>query len=293
MALQVINTYGDLSNSELLRRYGFVETEPNPHDCIEVAFVDLQRNCLSWRAQGATSGQVSTSEPQSPSASANRQKSSMEAQQGCKRSSSTDRHGHRSDRRTARETGHGGDHVHCGTMCTAQGEAPRKRKCGGGFCCERLTFLAEQNLVPPDGWFKVGRYGRLPAELLEAARLLLLSDQEFAAFARRVEQWRPPQVRPLSRPTASDLPGGFLDFLQQFCADILQRCGRAVESHTCSRASVSGSDGLSSEQMVSIVLRGELHCARKLKEFLDKHSVEGLVKQCSSVWMHIRARVKH
>ncbi|EIE21805.1 SET domain-containing protein, partial [Coccomyxa subellipsoidea C-169] len=36
---QVINSYGDLPNSELLRRYGFVETDPNPHDCLEVAFV--------------------------------------------------------------------------------------------------------------------------------------------------------------------------------------------------------------------------------------------------------------
>ena len=33
---QVINNFGPLSNAELLRRYGFVETADNPHDCLEV-----------------------------------------------------------------------------------------------------------------------------------------------------------------------------------------------------------------------------------------------------------------
>ena len=34
--LQVINNFGPLSNAELLRRYGFVETANNPHDCLEI-----------------------------------------------------------------------------------------------------------------------------------------------------------------------------------------------------------------------------------------------------------------
>ena len=37
----MINYFGDLSNSELLRRYGFVEAEPNPHDCAEIALADV------------------------------------------------------------------------------------------------------------------------------------------------------------------------------------------------------------------------------------------------------------
>ena len=35
--LQVINNFGPLSNAELLRRYGFVETDDNPHDCLEIS----------------------------------------------------------------------------------------------------------------------------------------------------------------------------------------------------------------------------------------------------------------
>jgi hypothetical protein len=292
MVSQVINTYGDLSNSELLRRYGFVETEPNPHDCIEVAFLDLHRSCLSWRGRAATNGQASTSEPQIPSAIASRKKSSPRP--GSEGSSSTDRHRHRNDRHKAGENGHKREHAQCGTLCAAHTKASRKRECSGGVGCGRATFLAEQSLVPPDGWFKVDRRGRPPAELLEAARLLLLPDQEFAAFVRRVEQWRPPQVRPLSWPTASDVPGGFLDFMQKFSADIVQRCEHKhdVEVQTCSRTSVSGSAGLSAEEMVATVLRGELQCACKFKEYLDMQTAEGLMKHCSLVWRHIRARVK-
>ena len=35
--MQVINNFGPLSNAELLRRYGFVETADNPHDCLEIS----------------------------------------------------------------------------------------------------------------------------------------------------------------------------------------------------------------------------------------------------------------
>lgn len=296
MVSQVINTYGDLSNSELLRRYGFVETEPNPHDCIEVAYLDLHRSCLSWRGRAATNGQASTSEPQISSANARKKRSSPRP--GSEESSSTDRHRHRhrhrNDRHKAGENGHRREHAQCGTSCAVHKKASRKRECSGGGDCGRATFLTEQNLVPPDGWFKVDRRGRPPAELLEAARLLLLPEEEFAAFVRRVEQWRPPQVRPLSRPTASDVPGGFLDFMQQFCAEIVQRCDHkdAVEVQTCNRTSVNGSAGLSSEEMVATVLSGELQCARKFKEYLDMQTGEGLMKHCSLVWRHIRARVK-
>ncbi len=32
-----ICSYGDLGNAELLRRFGFVEPQPNPHDCAQVS----------------------------------------------------------------------------------------------------------------------------------------------------------------------------------------------------------------------------------------------------------------
>ena len=38
---QVINNFGPLSNAELLRRYGFVETANNPHDCLEVSVFSI------------------------------------------------------------------------------------------------------------------------------------------------------------------------------------------------------------------------------------------------------------
>lgn len=31
-----MNDYGPLGNAELLRRYGFVEADPNPHDCCQL-----------------------------------------------------------------------------------------------------------------------------------------------------------------------------------------------------------------------------------------------------------------
>lgn len=37
VASEVINSYGDLPNSELLRRYGFVEGSPNPNDNVDVS----------------------------------------------------------------------------------------------------------------------------------------------------------------------------------------------------------------------------------------------------------------
>ncbi len=39
--MQVINDFGPLSNTELLRRYGFVECTDNPHDCVEFSVEDV------------------------------------------------------------------------------------------------------------------------------------------------------------------------------------------------------------------------------------------------------------
>ena len=53
--MQIINNFGPLSNAELLRRYGFVETADNPHDCLELSVdstleVGLHMS-LSWLRQ--------------------------------------------------------------------------------------------------------------------------------------------------------------------------------------------------------------------------------------------------
>ena len=39
--MQVVNDFGPLSNAELLRRYGFVETAENLHDCVELSVEDI------------------------------------------------------------------------------------------------------------------------------------------------------------------------------------------------------------------------------------------------------------
>eukprot|EP01105_Mastigella_eilhardi_P012890 TRINITY_DN2938_c0_g1_i3.p1 TRINITY_DN2938_c0_g1~~TRINITY_DN2938_c0_g1_i3.p1 ORF type:complete len:308 (+),score=59.56 TRINITY_DN2938_c0_g1_i3:398-1321(+) len=38
---EIFNTYGDLSNAELLRRYGYVDPSPNPFDVVYIAPADL------------------------------------------------------------------------------------------------------------------------------------------------------------------------------------------------------------------------------------------------------------
>ncbi len=38
---QVINNYGPLGNAELLRRFGFVETDANPHACCQLSVAAL------------------------------------------------------------------------------------------------------------------------------------------------------------------------------------------------------------------------------------------------------------
>ena len=165
---------------------------------------------------------------------------------------------------------------------------------------ERLAFLQEHSLVPLDGWFKVGRSGRAPAELLEAARLLLLGDRDFSVFAERVVQWRAPQVRPLSRIFAADIPDGLLEFLRHFCESVAERyfyrTEVAAHARRKGRRPAEGSVGLSREELAAIVLEGEAYCASQFKEWVtssEVHSAEGVVNMCSSVWKHIRQGVIH
>lgn len=48
----MINDFGPLSNAELLRRYGFVDTAENPHDCVEWSVGDILQKCRSYPSQG-------------------------------------------------------------------------------------------------------------------------------------------------------------------------------------------------------------------------------------------------
>lgn len=305
LLLQVINSYGDLPNSELLRRYGFVETEASPHDCVAVSLADLHSSCLAWRS--LSNGLTSTSEPQPPPDSGLSGKGGAEVggrvDEGG--SSSTGRNDRGCGRRgyrhaSGRERAHSGAEC-CSASCAAHEGTSRKRKCRERLCeDERLAFLQEHSLVPPDGRFKVGRGGRAPAELLEAARLLLLGDREFSVFAERVVQWRAPQVRPLTRISAADIPEGLLEFLRLLCESVAQRyvrrTGLAARARRKGSRSAERSVGLSREELASIVLEGEAYCASQFKEWVtssEVQSAESLVNTCSSVWEHIRSHVKH
>jgi len=42
---EIINNYGPLSDSELLRRFGFVESEPNPNNGCEIPYAMLMATC--------------------------------------------------------------------------------------------------------------------------------------------------------------------------------------------------------------------------------------------------------
>ena len=55
---ELINNYGPLSDSELLRRFGFTEDQPNPHNNCEVPFGMVQASCqqqISKTCKGNTS----------------------------------------------------------------------------------------------------------------------------------------------------------------------------------------------------------------------------------------------
>ena len=43
---EIINNYGPLSDSELLRRFGFIEEQPNPHNGCEIPYAMLVARCL-------------------------------------------------------------------------------------------------------------------------------------------------------------------------------------------------------------------------------------------------------
>ena len=52
---QIVNDYGALGNAELLRRFGFVESIINPHDCCQLPVSALLESALDIRrAQGGT-----------------------------------------------------------------------------------------------------------------------------------------------------------------------------------------------------------------------------------------------
>ncbi|BDA47006.1 probable N-lysine methyltransferase setd6 at N-terminal half [Coccomyxa sp. Obi] len=280
---QVINSYGDLPNSELLRRYGFVEVDPNPHDCVEIALADLNRTCLTWRTHNSSSNKQPSAPALPPQSDTNSRchghLNETSADMLDSGSGGTDRH-------TEGRNGQSRKRARCSEPCAGHKSAPN--------CKERLKFLQEQSLVPSDGWFKVGRSGRASPELLEAARLLLLSDHDFNTFVRTVRQWRAPLVRPLSRPTAADMPDGLIQVLKQFCKESVQRCEGNLAPMSPRRvvASVKNSSGFSTDDMAAVVLRGEIECARQLEAWLDLQSPDGLLKHCSNTWKHIRSDVR-
>ena len=53
----MLNDYGPLGNAELLRRYGFVEAESNPHDCCQLPVSDLVSAALAAEGEHSAGGE--------------------------------------------------------------------------------------------------------------------------------------------------------------------------------------------------------------------------------------------
>lgn len=243
---------------------------------------DLHRHCLTWRTHSSSSSkQPSDISPQSQPQSDKNSRS--QSQLDKTNVDMLDSGSGVTDGHTQRRSGQSRKRARCSESCTGQE--------GASDCKGRFKFLQEQSLVPSDGWFKVGRSGRASPELLEAARLLLLPEHDFNTFVRTVRHWRAPLVRPLSRPTAADMPDGFMQVLKDLCKECIQRCQEmlAPRSPRCCMPSARKSrSDFSTDDMAAVVLRGESECARQFDAWLDLQSFDGLLKQCSSSWKHIR-----
>lgn len=285
-ALQkVVNTFGDLSNSELLRRYGFVEPRKNPHDCAELCFESLSGRCAAWRAQqslnnSGRSNSLPTGQSQNQSADSDK-----------RRKAANSRHAH--------STGAGVDEAEApeGRRTeAAEHISPKacrcihsKRQTGNAHEADRVAFLAEHGLLPADGWFKLR--DELPAELLEVARLLLLPESQFREFGKRVVSWRPPRMRPLSVVSAAEVPDGLLQVLTDWITEHIDELEKVEMLASDAVNDVcNGVHAMSNAQMAAIVRAGELQCLQACSHWLKSHAADeaALVQMCSPVWQHIR-----
>jgi hypothetical protein len=295
---QVVNSFGDLSNAELLRRYGFVERRSNLHNAAELSVEELEQICVQWRSQQLQRSRVLPARLASPSAI---------AQSAAKPGVEELLHGHA-----------GGLHCHADEINPGTGSAPghacgcaaaqaKGRRAGHkrkAHACpdegiDRLVFMAEQQLLPEDGWFKIS--GEPPAELLEAARLLLLPDDKLTAFVKGVLEWRAPLVRPLSAVMPSDIPDGMLEVLTQLCQehiDMLLQSDRErakAEMQTpvqwenlIGKGNMESQQLCHPEQMAMVVRYGELHCIRKFLTWLQARTPDDIVQLCCPLWQHLR-----
>ena len=225
---QLVNCFGKLSNGELLRRYGFVEAEPNPHDCAEIALSDVLRAC--HRSQGGCAG--------APPAAGN-----------------------------------------------ASGDGPLQ--CGCTAPEIRLRFMAAHGLLPATGWFKVNQAGVPCGALLEAARLLLLTDARFAAFERRVHTWRVPKAPLLSdaRDEAA-VPEGLRELLLRLCDDRLAAFwdpGEPCAERGDTRVEVRLHDD-TCRRAAAVVREGEMRCLRRFRSWLATRDEHDLIRRCAKAW---------
>ena len=241
LCAQLVNCFGKLTNGELLRRYGFVETAPNPHDRAEIPMLDLVRASHRVRSGCATA-----------------------------------------------PVPRGGD------ACIRAGRP--LLTCGCAAPEARLRFLARHGLLPATGWFGVSQSGLPCAPLLEAARLLLLTDAGFAAFERRAQTWRVPQAPLLSDVRDRDVPPGLMDLLLQLCDDRLAAYGRPEKQRTERDFGTVGVAASTDEQLydasccyaAGTVRMGEMLYLTRFKGWLLRQDEPGLVRRCAKTWRRRR-----
>ena len=159
---EIINNYGPLSDAELLRRFGFIDSEPNPNNGCEIPFAMLRAKCQELLQP--VQMQVSEAAPQQSNGTTAVSLQSRQSQQSA--------------------------------LAAEQLSAER------ALLLQKVEFIQKHDLIPSDGWFKSDILGQPQCEMIEAVRILLLSPADFKAFKRQVNRWHCPLTRPLTQLTS-------------------------------------------------------------------------------------------
>lgn len=243
---ELVNCYGDLSNSELLRRYGYIEDGPSPHDCCEVPVAGVAAVCARFQARvcGACSPDWEVLPKTGLEGGANGNASCS----GCSR------------------TGLDGPAVNgARDMDPGSGSGALPGRVGGGSDpfegsegvsegvpegSGRISqdFFRVHEVVPRDGWFKIGPDGQLPAALVECLRLLLMPDGQYEVFVRQIDRWR----YPLALPSMA-IPGGFAEVLETLVEHRLQGFGTSLQEDE--RLLCLGAEGLGLNVFMAVSVR--------------------------------------
>lgn len=215
---ELINNYGPLSISELLRRFGFIEEQPNPHNGCEIPCAMLVGHCQE---------QMRLTSPKPSSSEVARSKALLQ---------------------------------------------------------HKLEFCHKHGLVPKDGWFKADALGQPQDEMIEVARLMLLTATDFEAFEQQVDRWRCPLTRPLTQITSicHQVPHIIRAVATERLAALTEPC--AVNSDQASTQQVHCFRRTAAQK----VLLTERRALLGLQLWVDKHDSTSLINCSKKVWMHLR-----